>query len=150
MMHHLHDRPITRYTLETIDRIVAAVQYTHAAMTSDRAQSLYRTIGRTIATTVLLSIASVLLLVDAGKAIHRWAQAHQDWTYEDFEKTVADEVQAVAATVKRFVKGQRDRALSLVQETAADLEMQSRARVSRLGLMISEKASPVCGVEGCK
>lgn len=139
--------PATAKTIALIARAWAIGEAVYAAVTGDRAIAIYHSVIKTVLTAILLTIAAGMLTRQAVEALRQWFAAHQD---EDFAKLATDKVEAVAATVKRVVKGQRDRASLLVQSTAADLEMQARAKVSQLGLAISDRALAQCGVEGCK
>lgn len=129
-------------TIALINRAKEIGIQAYTVATSDRAFAIYKTIRNAAMTTVLLSIASVLLLIDGAKAIHKWGQAYKDWQYQDFEKVAADKAQTVVATVKRFVKGQRDLTAFLVKSTVDKIVMQVRVKVSHLALTISDRALP--------
>ncbi|MBW4580636.1 MAG: hypothetical protein KME42_13815 [Tildeniella nuda ZEHNDER 1965/U140] len=135
--------PFTAKTIALVSRTWEIGEQVYAAVTSDRAQSIYRTIRRAAVTTILLSIASILLLIDGAKAIHQWAQAHADWQYEDFEKVATDKIQAAVAAVKGVLKEQRDRASLLVKATAQQVESAARLKVAELGQKISDRALEV-------
>ncbi len=130
------------------------IQRVYRALTSDRAITIYRTIGRTILTVVLLAIACVLLLVDGVRAIHNYAQSHRDTTYTDIEAAVGDRVQVGARVVSGWIKSQRDRAFLFcrisyntsrlaVRWKLYEVESAARERMAALGTAIVQRSIKV-------
>ncbi len=146
----IENRAIVTKTIATYARAKSLTQQVHTALTSPQAISAYKLVGRTIATVALLSIASILLVIDAGKAIHQWCEAHSDYTYEDFESIAAAKVQKVAGTVKGWLRGQRDRASLFVSSTAERVEKRVRNKVGEVLMELGDRVLPGCPNNICQ
>jgi hypothetical protein len=148
MIHpQIHALPSVQKALTIADTTIALTQRIHQAVTSDRAIHIYRAIIKTTVTAMLLTIAAGMLTRQAVNTLYSLYDTHKD---KDFAKLADNQIQQAVASVKVWVKGQRDRASILVRSTFKRVNTAARLKVAEVANTVIDRALPECPSGMCK